>query len=62
MAKDSCDSEITELDDILLCQEDVLTLDVSMKNLSIMNVFHTEANLSEPVHDLRLGEVATSLV
>jgi hypothetical protein len=57
MAKDASDSEITELDDVLLGKEDVLALDIAMKNLSVMHVLHSKANLSEPVHDLRLREV-----
>ena len=62
MAKDASDSEITELDDVLLGEEDVLALDIAMQNLSVMHVLHSQANLSEPVHDLGLREVATPLI
>ena len=62
MAKDASDSEITELDDVLLREEDVLALDIAMKNLTVVHVLHAQTYLREPVHDLRLGKVATSLV
>ena len=54
MAKHSCNSKITKLDNILLRQENVLALDISVKNLSIVDVLHPKADLSEPVHYLGL--------
>ena len=62
MAKNASDSEITELDDVLFGEEDVLALYIAMQNLSVMHVLHSKANLSEPVHDLGLGEVAAPLI
>lgn len=54
MAKHSCNSEITELDNVLLCQENILAFYITVKDLAIVNVLHPEANLSEPVHYLGL--------
>lgn len=62
MAKDSRNAEVAELDDVLLGNEDILALDVSVEDFAIVDVLQAEADLGEPVHDLGFGEVPATLV
>ncbi len=55
MLEDSRDTEISYLDLISLCHEDVLGLQITMQNLSIVDVFYCQAHLDEPVEDLVFG-------
>lgn len=61
MGQNSGDTEISQLDHTSFRQEDILTFDVSMKNLPVVDVFHPQAELCEPVENLAFTEVATSL-
>lgn len=54
MSKDASNAEISQLDNVLLCEEHVLALDVSVEDLAIVHVLHAQADLRKPVHDLRL--------
>jgi hypothetical protein len=54
MLKDSCDTEVSNLDLVILGHEDVLSLQITMQNLSIMNVLDSKSHLHEPVKDLIL--------
>jgi len=51
--ENSCDAKIPQLDHPRLCEEDVLSLDVSVENLPVMNMFQPETYLNKPVQDLR---------
>ena len=62
VAKDSCNAEIAKFDDVLLCNKDILALDVSVEDLAVVDMLHAETDLSEPIHDLRLGEVPAALI
>jgi hypothetical protein len=55
-------TKVTQFDNTLLGHKHILTLDVSMKNLSIVHMFHAKTNLSEPIEDLALGKVSTFLL
>lgn len=59
--EDLCDSKITDLDNTLFSQEDILGLEVSVNDLPVVNVLHAQANLSKPVEHLRFGEVLAPL-
>ena len=56
-----CDSEISNLDKSSLGQEDILTLQVTVDDLPIMDVLHSQANLGEPVKHLILSEWSAPL-
>ena len=62
MSQHPRDSEISQLNDVLLGNEDILALDVSMQNLAVVDVLHAQTYLGEPVHNLGLGEVSASLI
>ena len=55
-------TEISNLDYSLTSQEDVLTLKVTMKDLSVVDMFETKAYLSEPFKNLRLIEWSATLL
>jgi hypothetical protein len=50
-------SEVTQLDGIVPCQKDVLSLNVSMQNFPSMHVLQREAQLYEPIENLRLRKI-----
>ena len=58
LGKYSRDPEISELKSVGLSDEDVLPLYVPMQNLSVVHVLHRQAELCEPVQDLRFIEEA----
>lgn len=62
MSEDTRNTEIAHLDDILLSDEHILALDVSVQNLAVMHVFQPETNLSKPVQDLIFCEMSSSLL
>ena len=62
MLKNSCNTEITKLDNALLCHEHILALDVSVQNLSVMHMLHAQTNLSKPIQNLGLRKVSPFLV
>lgn len=62
MSKDTRNTEIAHLDDILFSYEHILALDVSVQNLAVMYVFQPETNLSKPVQDLIFCEMSSSLL
>ena len=55
-------TKIAQLDCILLSQENVLRFDVSVKNLTSMDVLECCSNLYEPIKYLLLGESLTFLL
>ena len=55
MLQNSRNSKISDLDLATLCHEDVLSLQISMEDLSIMDVFDSQCHLNKPVEDLVLG-------
>jgi len=57
MRKNSSNSKISEFDDILLGQEDVLGLEISMDDLPIVNMLNRQTNLSEHVQHQLFREV-----
>lgn len=61
MLEHSRDAEIAQLDDVRACQEYILALDVSVQDLAVVHMLQTEADLSEPVQDLRFSEEAAAL-
>ena len=56
VAQDVGNAEVAQFDKTLLGQEDVLRLDVSVQDLSVVHVFHAETDLGEPVEDLLFFE------
>ena len=55
MLQNPCNPEISNFDLATLRHEDVLSLQISMKDLSIMNVLDSQCHLNEPVENLVLG-------
>ena len=53
--KDSRNAEVTYLDLATLSHEDVLRLQISVENLSVVDVLDGEGHLYEPVQDLVFG-------
>ena len=53
----ACDSKITKFDNAVLHQENVLSFDVAVQDLSVVAVLESEANLGEPAQDLVFTEV-----
>lgn len=62
MLKHPGDSKVTNLDDTLFCQENVLAFDISVQNFTVMDVLHSEAYLGKPVKNGALWKVAASLL
>ena len=62
MAQNSCNSEVSEFDEALLRQENILAFYVSVQNFAVMHVLHSKTNLSEPVKDLSFWKHATTLL
>ena len=56
------DAEVADLDDALLGQEDVGSLDVSVDDLAIVDVLHSQAHLGKPIKDLILAEGLPALL
>lgn len=46
------DTEITQLDGVARSEEHVLGFEISVKNLSSMDVLERHADLHEPLHDV----------
>lgn len=61
LCEDLCDAEVANLDDLFGSQEHILALQVPMNDLPIVDMLHPQANLSEPVQDLRLLEILAPL-
>ena len=55
MLQNPRDPEISNFYLATLRHEDVLSLQISMEDLSIMDVFDSQCHLNEPVEDLVLG-------
>ncbi len=55
--ENSCNTEISKFHNVLLCQEYILWLQISMQDLAIMAVLQRQAYLREPVKHLVLREV-----
>lgn len=55
VTQDPCDSEVTELDNAAFGHEDILRLEIAVKDLFVVYVLHGEANLSENVQKIVLG-------
>lgn len=53
--EDSGNAEITDLDLVRLGHEDVLGLEIAVKNLPVMNVLDGKAHLHKPVKNLVLA-------
>lgn len=53
----SGDTEITQFDHALLCEEDVLGLQVSVQYLSVMDVLQRKTYLSKPVENVILAPI-----
>ena len=52
MLEDTCDTEITNFDLSTLSHKDVLRLQITMENLSIMDMLDGKGHLDEPIQDL----------
>ena len=52
MLEDSSNTEIAYFDSATLSHEDVLSLQISMQDLFIMNVLESKSHLNEPIEDL----------
>ena len=59
--KNFTDAEIAKFNIIVVRQKDILRFQVTVKDLSRMHVFETEAELYEPVHYLHLSELLLCL-
>lgn len=57
MWKDSSNTKISEFNDILARQKQILRLQISMQNLPVVDMLDWEADLSEPVQNLFFREV-----
>ena len=57
----SCNAQISNLHEAIFRQENVLTFKISMDDLPIMDMFHTQTYLREPVKYLRLRERSATL-
>lgn len=49
--------KVSELDHVVLCKEDVLGLEVAMKNVLVMHVLESQGDLDEPRQNVRLWKV-----
>ena len=61
MGKDFSDTEVTKFNDATLSEEDVLTFEISVEDLSVVNMFETETYLSKPLEYLVFREVSSAL-
>jgi hypothetical protein len=57
VGKDTGDSEVTQLDDSIFVDKDVLTLKITMQNLFVVAMLNGEGDLGEPVQKLILGHI-----
>ena len=55
-------AKVADLDNALLRQKHILSLQISVNNFSVMDVFHSQANLGEPVEYLAFGYRTPSLL
>jgi hypothetical protein len=62
MSKHSRDSEIPHFDDALFCHEHILTLYIPMKDFSVVNVFHSQTYLREPVKNFLFIKIPSILL
>ena len=62
LSKHLGDTQVTDFDETALSEEDILALKISVDDLTIMDVFHSETDLSKPVQNLILTERSTTLV
>ena len=56
------DAQISYLDETARCHEDVLSLQIPVDDFPVMNVLHTQTDLSKPVQNLILRKWSTALV
>ena len=54
MLQHSCDTKVANLDLARLGHEDVLSLEISVKDLPVVDVFDCEGHLYEPIENLIL--------
>ena len=54
MLKHTSDTEISDLDLPTLCHEYVLSLQISVKNLPVVDVLYGKGHLDEPIQNLVL--------
>jgi len=54
--KDPSDSEVTNFDISFRSEENILSFEISMEDLFVMNVIHRECHLNKPGDDLVLGK------
>ena len=54
--KNLTDTEVANLDRVTASQEDILSLDVAVDDLTPVNVLQSHANLDHPMEDLLLGK------
>ena len=47
-------AKITDFDLAALCHKDILCLEITVKDFSVMNMFYSECHLDEPVKNLIL--------
>ena len=57
MFKHLCNTKITELNDLILCEEYILTFQISMQDFSIMDMLYCERNLCEPFKNLFFRQI-----
>ena len=55
MLQNSCNSEISNFDLAALCHEDILSLQISVEDLPIVDVLDSQSHLYKPVQDLVLS-------
>jgi hypothetical protein len=54
MLQDSCNTEITNFDTTILVHENILSFQITMQNLSIMDMLNSKGHLHKPVKNLIL--------
>jgi hypothetical protein len=60
--EDPGNSKVSQLDNSLLCHKHILAFYISVQNFTVMHMLHAQTDLSEPVENLALGEVAAMLL
>jgi hypothetical protein len=53
--QNSCDTEVSDFDSAVLVHENVLSFEITMQNLPVMNMFDRKGHLHKPVEDLVLA-------
>jgi len=58
----ACNAEVTYLDFVPYVEEDVLSLEVPVEDLAVVDVLDGKRDLHEPVQDLAFGEACADLL